>query len=79
MFTILCLLLEPNEVELALQALSTHDPKLRGTALEYLENVLPGELKSAVWPHLADQRPVQRPGARSRRELADELKRTFTE
>jgi ATP:ADP antiporter, AAA family len=75
-FTILCLSLEPDEVELALRALGTNDPKLRGTALEYLENVVPGELKPALWPHLAAG-PTRR-GSRSRHELAGELKRTFS-
>jgi len=77
-FTILCLELEPDELELSLRALGTDDLKLRGTALEYLENVIPGEIKAALWPHLTDQRPAQRRMPRSNRELADELKRTFS-
>ena len=77
-FTILCLELDPDELELSLRALGTDDRKLRGTALEYLENVIPGEIKSALWPHLTDQRPTSRRMPRSNRELADELKRTFS-
>ena len=77
-FTILCLRLDPDELELALRALGEQDAKLRGTALEYLENVIPGEVKPGLWPHLADHRPVQRHATRSNRELADELKRSFS-
>lgn len=77
-FTLLCLRLNPDELELALRALGTQDAKLRGTALEYLENVVPAEVKTALWPHLADNRTKQRRAHRSKVELAEELKRTFS-
>ena len=77
-FTILCLRLDPDEIELALRALGAGDVKLRGTALEYLENVIPGDVKPGLWPHLADRAPAQRRTPRSNRELADELKRSFS-
>src|SRR5664280_913333 len=77
-FTLLCLRLNPDELELALRALGAGDPKLRGTALEYLENVVPTEVKVELWPHLADHRSSQRSAPRSNRELTDELKRSFS-
>ena len=77
-FTLLCLRLNPDELELALRALGGNDSKLRGTALEYLENVVPTELKEALWPHLADHRPLRKSAPRSKGELADELKRSFS-
>ena len=77
-FTLLCLRLNPDELELALRALGAQDAKLRGTALEYLENVVPAEVKAALWPHLADHRTVQRKAPRSKLELAEELKRSFS-
>jgi hypothetical protein len=70
--------LNPDELELALRALSGNDSKLRGTALEYLENVVPSEVKEALWPHLADHRPARKSTPRSKGELADELKRSFS-
>jgi len=77
-FTLLCLRLNPDELELALRALSGKDSKLRGTALEYLENVVPTEVKEALWPHLADHRSARKSAPRSKGELADELKRSFS-
>lgn len=77
LFTLLCLCRPPDVMVLALRALRTEDPKLRGTALEYLENVIPSELKPALWPHLADRRLSIPPSRRSDRELSEELKRSF--
>jgi len=77
-FTILCLSLDIDEVERALRALGTNDTQLRGTALEYLENVIPGDLKPVLWPRLTDQRAALTRSMRSRRELATELKRRFS-
>ncbi len=77
-FTLLCLSLNPDELELALRALGAQDAKLRGTALEYLENVVPSEVKAALWPHLSDKRTELRKAPRSKLELADELKRSFS-
>jgi hypothetical protein len=76
-FTLMGLWLQPQELELSLRALASQDPKLRGTALEYLENVVPTEVKAALWPHISDQRAPTEPGARSHKEIADELKRSF--
>jgi hypothetical protein len=51
-FTLLGLALPPGPVRIALQALGTKDRMLRGTALEYLESVLPSELRTLLWPHV---------------------------
>jgi hypothetical protein len=48
-------------MRLALRALSGDDEKLRGTALEYLEQVLPTDVKSPLFPFLA----APEPGARA--------------
>ena len=42
---------------MALRAWRAGDGALRGTALEYLHNVLPGDLSAALWPWLG-ARPV---------------------
>ena len=55
-------------------ALRFGDPGLRGTALEYLDNVLPGPLKQKLWPHLGDERPASR--GRSTQEIREDLLRS---
>ncbi len=51
-FTLLALALPTGPVRIARQALGTQDRVLRGTALEYLESVLPASLRALLWPHL---------------------------
>jgi len=51
-FTLLGLTLPAEPLRLALQAVSTRDPALRGTALEYLESVLPEQVRAPLWPFL---------------------------
>ena len=55
-FTLLLTLLDPEPLQLALRALAKQDEGQRGTGLEYLDNVLPQRLKSALWPLLTDRR-----------------------
>ncbi|MDB4956985.1 MAG: hypothetical protein JWO36_4554, partial [Myxococcales bacterium] len=71
-FTLLGLVLPTEPVRLALQALSTDDPVLRGTALEYLESVLPSRIRDPLWPFLDFER-AQRPSRRSPRDVAADL------
>jgi hypothetical protein len=76
-FTLLGLAVDDEALELARVSLSSTDAKLRGTALEYLEHVLPEPIRSKIWPQLQAGRS---PGAAARRpasEIADELKRSF--
>jgi ATP/ADP translocase len=77
-FTLLALVLDTEAFELALRALDGTDEKLRGTALEYLENVIPGEVRSLLWPHLRDHRPEPTRPKRSSDELTEELKRSLS-
>jgi hypothetical protein len=64
---------------LAHAALQNADEKLRGTGLEYLENVLPEAVRGALFRTLsADSVPKSQPKTRRiDRELIDELKRTL--
>lgn len=60
-FTLLSLILPPETIRLAFHGLHTQDAHLRGTALEYLESVLPEPVRLKLWPFLeADRRPPQR-------------------
>jgi hypothetical protein len=74
-FTLLSLALDRGAIEIARRALRSGDEALRGTALEYLDNVLPAAVRGPLWPRLGA--PVQK--ARSSRtpdELRDELLRS---
>jgi hypothetical protein len=74
-FTLLALVLDPDPVEGAYRALRSADARLRGTALEYLENVLPAAVREPLWPHLgAPARPV--PSGRTAEEIRAELVRS---
>jgi hypothetical protein len=57
-FTLLSIVLPAEPLRIAYRGLYTDDPLLRGTALEYLESVLPPELRHALWPFLDDARPA---------------------
>jgi len=64
-FTVLGLVHDPSALKLSLRALSSSDPNLRGTALEYLENTLPEDIRRRLWVHLGvGPRPA--PDARER-------------
>ncbi|WP_437315110.1 hypothetical protein [Sorangium sp. So ce385] len=51
-FRVLSLCLEREPLEIAYRALHADDAHLRGTALEYLENVLPAPIRERLWPYL---------------------------
>jgi len=73
-FTILALALEREPLEISLRAVRGSDPGLRGTALEYLDNVLPGAIREGIWPWLGLDRPTV--SGRAREEMRDELLRS---
>ena len=74
-FSILSLVLERESLDIALRALRTGDAALRGTALEYLENVLPDPVRKGLWPLLGSpDRPA--PSGRSAEEIRDDLLRS---
>jgi len=58
-FTILAIHTDRESLRIAFKALHEEDPQLRGTALEYLETVLPDEVRDAVWPFLGEDRPMR--------------------
>ena len=51
-FSLLSLVYDSNALEHSLLALHSGDTSLHGTALEYLENVLPPKVTGALWRHL---------------------------
>jgi hypothetical protein len=73
-FTMLSLVLPPEPLKIALRGLHAGDENLRGTALEYLESVLPPAIRDPLWPFLEDHRPTGRT-VRPREEILAELVR----
>jgi hypothetical protein len=74
-FTLLSLVLPAHPLQIAYRGLHTNDPVLRGTALEYLEGVLPPDIRDRLWPFLGDKpEPVR--SSRSRDEILAELLRS---
>jgi hypothetical protein len=77
LFALLALCTTRGSLELVRQGLRTEDPKLRGTALEYLESLLPEAVRAPLVQALAE-RPEPRPAeVRSEDELLEELKRSI--
>ena len=75
-FTLLSLVLPAQPLQIAYRGLHTSDPVLRGTALEYLEGVLPPDIRDRLWPFLGDS-PAPPPGpTRSREEILADLLRS---
>ena len=74
-FTLLSLVLEREPLRIAWWALRNEDAGLRGTALEYLDNVLPDSLRAALWPRLAGRAPL-REIRRPSQDVVDDLMRS---
>ena len=74
-FTLLSLVLPTAPLQIAYRGLHTDDPKLRGTALEYLEGVLPQDLSQRLWPFLGRDQQAPR-DVRARDEILADLLRS---
>jgi len=74
-FTLLSLVLPTAPLQIAYRGLHTDDPGLRGTALEYLEGVLPPDIRDRLWPFLSD-RPRKSQDGRARDEILADLLRS---
>lgn len=72
-FMLLSIVLDREPLRIAWWALRAGDAGLRGTALEYLDNVLPDALRALLWPRLGEGAPRRRT-ARPSHVLADELR-----
>jgi HEAT repeat protein len=75
-FTLLSLVLPAEPLRIAFRGLHTDDPNLRGTALEYLEGVLPPAIRDRLWPFLEDPRPAANRTIRAREEILADLLRS---
>jgi len=75
-FTLLSLVLPTEPLQIAFRGLHTDDAKLRGTALEYLEGVLPPSIRESLWPFLEDNRRAAARPQRPREEILQDLLRS---
>lgn len=80
-FTLLALVLDPQHVRIAFQGIHTDDPSLHGLALEYLDSVLPDDLREPVLQLVAldeklKKEPVAAKGARDQRQVVEDLLRS---
>lgn len=73
-FTLLALVLPREPLQIAFRSLQSEDAHLRGTALEYLEGVLPAHVRQPLWPFLVRWRTSAASGQQQERVL--ELLRT---
>jgi AAA family ATP:ADP antiporter len=64
-FTLLSLVLPADPVQAALRGLHTGDENLRGTALEYLDGVLPPAIRARLWPSLEQLQELTRRAAKA--------------
>jgi ATP:ADP antiporter, AAA family len=71
-FRILSLALDPEPLKLAQHAFRSDDPQLRGTALEYVESVLPANVLQELRP-VFGVRPAASARTRTAKELESEL------
>lgn len=76
-FALLALGTTRGSLELVRQGLRTDDLKLRGTALEYLESLLPEAVRAPLVQALSERIEPRSAEARSENQLLDELKRSI--
>jgi len=73
-FTLLSLVLPREPLQIAFRSLHTDDEYLQGTALEYLEGVLPAPIRQRLWPFI--ERGSVKRQTRPREEVMAELLRS---
>lgn len=71
-FTLLSLVLPPEPLRIAFRGLHNRDMRLRGTSLEYLDGVLPPDIRNRLWPFL-DEGPALVRRDRPRDEILADL------
>lgn len=60
-FTLLSLVVSREPLQIAFRSLNSTDRRLRGTAIEYLEEALPSSVRDRLWPFIAPDRVVAAP------------------
>jgi HEAT repeat protein len=70
-FTLLSLVFPKEPLRMSWLGLHAADEQIRGTALEYLESVLPPEIREPLWPYVEDNRKQRATGRTRDQILAD--------
>jgi ATP/ADP translocase len=73
-FTLLSLILPREPLQIAFRSLHTDDRYLQGTALEYLDSVLPPQIRDGLWPFLEKRPPARRSNRPSHEVIAELLR-----
>jgi hypothetical protein len=76
-FRVLGLVLPAEPLRIALRAAKTDDPELRGMALEYLESILPPDVRAQLWPLLdaTTHEVAERPSEQRLTQLLDRMRK----
>jgi hypothetical protein len=72
LFNLFGIILGPGVMDICYNALQAEDPVIRGTALEYLENQLPQNVREPLWPLIAAGRTATK-SARPTKEIMYDL------
>jgi AAA family ATP:ADP antiporter len=72
LFNLFGIILGPGVMDVCYNALQAEDPGIRGTALEFLENQLPQNVREPLWPLIASG-PTQPKSDRSTKEIMYDL------
>lgn len=75
-FTLLSLAMDSEALKVAFRGLHTDDEMLRGTAIEYLDVVLPSEIRQKIWPQITGEE--RESSSRTREETEAELLQSST-
>jgi ATP:ADP antiporter, AAA family len=73
LFTLLSLVLPKDPLKVAFHGLHTDDEQLRGTAIEYLDSILPNDVRDRLKPLLNVDRATRLRDSRSSQEILNEL------
>ncbi|MEZ5403306.1 MAG: Npt1/Npt2 family nucleotide transporter [Bryobacteraceae bacterium] len=73
LFTLLSLTFPPDPLAIAMHGLHSDDAHLRGTAIEYLDSILPRDIRDRLQPLITGQEAPHAPSARPPGQVLDDL------
>ena len=76
-FRLLSLVIDAGPIRTAFHGIVLDDKRLRGISLEYLEQVLPADIRDMLWPFIGDlSEHRQRAAIRGKKAIVDDLLKT---
>jgi hypothetical protein len=76
LFNLFGIIFGPDVMDICYESLQVEDPTIRGTALEYLENQLPQNVRAPLWP-LIESGHIETKSDRSSQEIMQDLLQTL--